>query len=108
MQKPRLLKLQDKIQLCMVTYDKGEIVDLHGPMQCVSEIGMGGETFVNKLVELLAEALHTSKVIEMKDLPIHMQEDINTQLEDQSSSENSSSNESNASSMAADTSSSSI
>jgi len=96
MQKPRLIRINGKVQLCMVTYNVGEITDLHGPVQCISEPGMTGPAFVQKLVELLGESLHTSKVLELTDLPEKMQEEIQTAI-DQSNSEKSESSSSSSS-----------
>lgn len=76
MQKPRLVRINGRVQLCMITYNTGEMTDLNGPVQCISEPGMEGMVFVNKLVELLGEAVHTSKVLELTDLPEKMQTEI--------------------------------
>lgn len=90
MQKPRLFKYQDRVQLCFVSYEKGEITNIHGPVQCIGDAGVDAESFANKLVELLMEGLHTSKVLELHELPEHIQKEIEDQVSSSSSESESS------------------
>jgi len=84
--KPRLIRIEGRLQLCMVTYENGVIVDLNGPVQCSSDIDASKEEFVKGLDEMLGEAVHGSHVLEMSDLPEDIQQGIKDGLEAQSSS----------------------
>lgn len=84
--KPRLIRIEKRLQLCMVTYENGNIVDLNGPLQCSSDIDATKEEFVKGLDELLGESVHGSHVLEMSDLPEDIQQGIRDGLEAQSSS----------------------
>ena len=89
MQKPRLLNINNRIQLCYITYSEGNITDIHGPIQCMGDPGVSSANFVQKLIELIQEAYQTSKVLELQDLPEHIQKEIKSQIESSSSSESS-------------------
>jgi hypothetical protein len=88
--KPRLIRIEGRLQLCMVTYEDGNIVDLNGPVQCSSDIDATKEEFVKGLDEMLGESVHGSHVLEMTDLPDDIQQGIKDGLEAQSSSSESS------------------
>lgn len=79
--RPRFLRLDnDRLYLMDVTYQKGQIVDIKGPYQCVSGPKEDAETFAKELNILIFSAVHESEILTLKDLPEKHQEEILNQF----------------------------
>ena len=81
-QKSRFIRIQDQLRLCLVSYVSGNIVDINGPVQCVSEEGASVAQFIHSMDDLLTEAAHGSAVLELSDLPEEIREDIEKALDE--------------------------
>lgn len=63
--KPRFLKTKDgRIALVSVTYDHGSIKTIDGPYQILGDRDLPPELLIQRLNELLHEALHATEPIE--------------------------------------------
>ena len=76
----RFLVVNTVPYLVSVTKDKGEIVDLHGPYQCIGSEGMSVEAFVQEFTGLMVTALHADKPLELHDLPEKIKADVEAAL----------------------------
>jgi len=74
--RPEFLILNDTPILISVTRDKGKIVNVAGPYQCVGTPGITPEQFIKELNNLMGSALHTGKPLQLKDLPKKIQKQI--------------------------------
>lgn len=75
-QKARFIRIQDQLRLCLVTYVGGNIVDINGPVQCVSDPGADVAQFIHSMDAMLTEAAHGSPVLGLSDLPESIKEEI--------------------------------
>lgn len=80
-QKARFIRIQDRLRLCLVSYVSGNIVDINGPVQCVSDPGADVTQFIHSMDAMLTEAAHGSTVLELSDLPESIREKIEKAIE---------------------------
>ena len=76
----RFLLVNSVPYLVSVTKDKGEIVDLHGPYQCIGSEDMSIEEFVQEFTGLMVTALHSARPLELHDLPENIRADVESAL----------------------------
>lgn len=78
--KPRFLIVSNIPYLVSVTYNKGKVTSVAGPFVCKGVDGSTVEEVVKGLTELLVEALHSSKPLELIDLPKDIRDVVEAQL----------------------------
>lgn len=79
-QKARFINIKGQIQLCMVTYNDGMMVDINGPVSCMGDVGVSRDQFIQSMDNLLVEAKHGSPVLELSDLPKSLVDEIEAAL----------------------------
>lgn len=77
----RLFQKDDQLILVRVQYAEGQMVELAGPYQCISDKSTDAKTFVSQLGQLLAEAYH-KPVLTLDMLPEDLKEKLDPKEEE--------------------------